>query len=633
MLSWHFKELEPDYPDDSALAERNFRRESTELPEIFVRELVQNVLDARQPERDGPARIEIRLIDQSSGLPADAFEKIVSPLEGHLHAAGHEGARDYSQPTALIVEEYGTVGLTGDVRNSRAHGENERWANFWHGEGKRSKQGKSLGRAGQGKITYHMASSARTLLAYSVRQGQEPSNCVFGKCIVTKTHQVGSQWYMRHGYWRQEEAGLPKQPLPATSKQFISEFCSVFGLKRQPDDPGTSWVIPFPSTSLNKDALISGMLKDFHFTILRGALEIDICGQEITASNVVELVPTYVPEKEITRPFLAFLQAAIEHPPAIEAAADWTWEGEALNSASFSPEQLDFLKSSFEQEQLISVKFPLTIQRKSGQTEGSHFCVYLQRPADLKRTEEIYIRSDLIIGDEKWLKDVPGKAFGLMVADDPAISELLGYAEEASHLKWNAAEDDLLKHYNIASARDALTRVRRALPRLCRLLSGHAAGIDEDALNSLLSIPDIKDGNKKVRKSGSKKGEKQKPKDIPTNPRPFNIYDVIGGISITANAARDLKGRRIRATFAYEQVAGEGDPFSAYHPFDFDLSDQQMMLVSKGLDIVERNENRLILEVTDQHFSIGVTGFDPDKRLRCKAVLLQDTSVAEEPET
>ena len=54
MLKWHFKKLPPDCPTDSAIAERNFRRESTELPEIFIRELLQNFLDARSSEHSEP---------------------------------------------------------------------------------------------------------------------------------------------------------------------------------------------------------------------------------------------------------------------------------------------------------------------------------------------------------------------------------------------------------------------------------------------------------------------------------------------------------------------------------------------------------------------------------------------------
>lgn len=76
MLDWHFKELDPDYPDDSSLAERNFRRESRKFPEIFIRELIQNVLDARDEGQEKPVRLVIRLLDESDGLNAQRFREL-----------------------------------------------------------------------------------------------------------------------------------------------------------------------------------------------------------------------------------------------------------------------------------------------------------------------------------------------------------------------------------------------------------------------------------------------------------------------------------------------------------------------------------------------------------------------------
>lgn len=629
MPKWHFKELDPDYPDDSALAERNFRRESTELPEIFVRELVQNVLDART-SLDQPARVTINLMGKSDGLSSSNFRKIIEELEPHLQGAGHEVVRDYSNPTALVIEEFGTVGLTGNVSDSRAQGETERWANFWHGEGKRSKQGKSLGRAGQGKITYHMASGARTLLAYSVRDSLKEPECVFGKCIVNKTYKVGSNWYMRHMYWCVENITLPKQPLPAHDSKTIHEFKSIFGLKRDLKKTGTSWVIPFPHTSLSKQSLIAGLLKDFHFTILKGSLTANVCGQEIDKTNVISLIPHYVSTAAISENFLSFLQSAVSNTSRIQAVDGWGWTGEAVSAESFSAEELTKLKTAFENGELVSVRFPLSIEKRDGTTLNSFFDAYLMRPEDLKHTEELYIRSDLVIGDEKHLKQAPGAAFGLMLAEEANLSELLGYAEEASHLKWNAAEDDLVKHYNLQSARDVLSRVRRSLPRLCRLLAGHTAGIDEDALKGILFVPEDEKGRKKVSRPKKKVGPTPTPPPIPKpKPKDYSVREIKGGISIFSTNGTAIIGREIRVIFAYDQIEGEGNPFKNYHPFDFDLSQSSMTITANGATILRQEENVLVFKIDTSLFDVSVTGFDVEMRLKCRAALLTTSPAAD----
>lgn len=628
MLEWHFKRLEPDYPDDAALAMKNFRRESTELPELFVRELIQNVMDARIGV-DGPAKVIIRIIEPANGLNTEAFIGILSPLEAHLDAAGHKGLRDYTKPTALIVEEFGTKGLTGKVDNSRAQGETERWANFWHGEGKRSKQGKSLGRAGQGKITYHMASAAQALLAYSVREGAPPSGVVFGKCIVQKSHLIGVDYYMRHGYWRREDPSKKLQPLPADDGAFIANFRKHFNLERDNSDLGTSWVIPFPVTSFTKDALVVAILKGFHFSFLRGALEAEICGQKIDKSNVDALISQYIPASVLSPAFVGFLQDVIniDENAIVAAKLDWKFSaGDVLDASAFAEDDLEKLKTTFEAGKVVAVRFPLKLSRLDGNKVDTSFKVYVSRPEDLARTEEIYIRSDLVITDEKWLKDVPGRALGAVVADDDPISEFLGYAEEASHLKWTAAEDDLLARYERTSAKEALSRVRRALPRLCRLLAGHAGGVDEDALSHILSVPDPKNGTKKTLRAGSKHkgakdgghGPKEKPKP---NPKPFSFSDVAGGMRIKSGDLELVPGQEATVRFAYARVAGEGDPFANYHPFDFDLADTSQIHVSssKGLTVIGRDQNRLSLKIDDPSFDLTIVGFSPNQRLVCKA--------------
>jgi hypothetical protein len=600
MLNWHFKKLDADYVDDAALAMKNFRRESTDLPELFIRELIQNVMDARIEPIQPPTRIAIRFIGGSSGLNKAAFASILKPLEAHLIAADHKFERDYSNPTVLVVEEFGTKGLTGRVDDSRAQGEAERWANFWHGEGKRSKQGKSLGRAGQGKITYHMASAAQALLAYSVRVADAPQSAVFGKCIVQKSHLVGSSYYMRHGYWCHIDEAKKPQPLPATDPSTIEMLRKGFGLERTNADPGTSWIIPFPITSFTKKSLISAVLKGFHFSILKGALVVDVCGERISQSNVEMLIAQHIPPEVLSPTFVTFLQDIITTSDHVVASSDWKFAtGEVLDASSFADADLAKLKKRFEDGQTVSVRFPLTISRLQGEQVTTHFDVHLSRPENLPRTEELYIRSDLVIGDEKWLREVPGRALGAAIAEDDPVSEFLGYAEEASHLKWTAAEDDLLARYERQSARETLSRVRRALPRLCRLLAGHAGGVDEDALTHILAVPDVSGGNKKALRAGHKHknekeggaGPKAKPKP---NPKAFVFIDVDGGIRIKSGDLRLVPGQEAQIRFAYARVAGEGDPFRRYHPFDFDLADESTIKISaiKGATITSREQNR-----------------------------------------
>jgi hypothetical protein len=626
MLEWYFKPLDPDYPDDVTLAQKNFRRESTGLPEIFIRELIQNVLDARRDGLTEPAKISIRLLNSTNGLNRTKLESILKPLEKHLTAAEHHEVREYSDPTALVVEEYGTKGLTGKTDDSRAKGTGQRWANFWHGEGKRSKRGRDLGRAGQGKITYHMMSAAQTLLAFTVRGGdEEPQSCVFGKCIVQKSHEVGSTHYMRHGYWRTTNDAVPKQPLPETSASFINDFRETFKLERTIQQ-GTSWIIPFPLPSATKDALITAVLKDFHFSIMKGALEVEVCGVKIDTTSVDHLIQKHVKETTLSSSFVAFLREVAKKEPSLKAASDWSFDGEQISEKSFSEEELKELQEKLEGGSVVAVRFPLELQKRSGSILKTSFDVYLQKPEVLHRTEELYIRSDLIIGDEKWLKDVPGKALGAVLAYDEPISEFLGFAEEASHLRWNAAEEELQSLYESSHARNALAKVRRSLPRLFRTLTGKATGIDEAALLHILSIPDTGEGQKKdkTKKKDKKPTDTPKPPDdIPAaRPKPFRIADTKGGIRLIPGDLPLRKGQTARLEVAYARQTGDGDAFDNYHPFDFDLADESLIEVCavRGISIDDQNENVVDFTIEGPDFELCITGFSESQRVVCRVI-------------
>ena len=639
MLDWHFKELEPDYPDDTSLAERNFRRESRKFPEIFIREIVQNVLDARDEDQAKPVKLVIRLVDESDGLNANRFREVFEPLEGHLTAAEHDVERDYDHPRALVAEEYGTLGLTGHVDNSRARGEGERWSNFWHGEGKKTKGGRSLGRAGQGKITYHMASASQALVALSARKADQPQQYVFGKCIVKKSHALGQKHYMRHGYWRRLRPDLKLQPLPADDEKFVAQFAKDFLLKRKTGQTGTSWVIPFPSPSLTKEALIKALLSDFHFSILKGVLTVEICGTEIDQDSVTGLIARYMEPKVISPQFVSFLEDVITTNGAdrVTVRDDWKFDDATLDRASFSDAEFEALQERFKSGKMVSVRFPVRISRSDGSESKSFFDAYLSKPDDLERTEELYVRSDLVIGDEKWLKDVSGRALGAVTADDDGISEFLGHAEEASHLKWNAEEDELRSRYKVGEARELLARVRHSLPRLYRLLAGQMTGINEDALQHILSIPDNQTGKKKSAAGGKKPkntknddDDDDEKKKWKSNPKPFVFIDTADGIRILPGDQKLAVGTIAEIRLAYARVEGEGNPFAHYHPFDFDLEDDAQIIIQDqaGLTIVGRSENLLKIRIDDPVFSIQIGGFLAAYRLVCKSRIIAAKSDA-----
>jgi len=627
MLNWDFPELAPKDQRGKTIAMNNFRGETKNFAEIFVRELMQNFLDARGTKNQGSIpRITIRLINDSTGLDASYNKQILKNLIPHLKASYQEVKKqpnnlDFAKPEALVIEEHYTCGLTGKTNKSGAKGKDERWANFWFGEGKASKKGSELGRAGEGKITYNMASLANSLIAISTRDGEKKGH-LFGKCIFPSTYEVAGVEYGRNCYWGLNDDSDPEQPIPTSDNEELENFKNAYCLERDLDQPGTSWVIPFPQIALSKESLIKALLKDFFFTIYSSKkVEIEICGEKITESNLIGLAKKYLAGEEPSIDFLIFLEHvhASEPEDLYHAKMDW-WKDKTLNEGSFRDNKYDEIKKKFDLGQHVGVKFPVKVYPKERESLCSFITVWIQKRQQAS-CEHIYVRGDLIISDEKPLnKREP--VFAVMIAEDEEISNFLANAEVASHLRWNREEDTLSENYN--DRYETIKNVRVALPQLFFMLKGSQEKRVEDLLVDILSIPDSSGQKKKSKKTSGKGKKKQDEKKIllPSKPKFLNIDDG-QGIRIKPGPAAKVGDVSYPVTgkikVAYERQAGFGDPFSNYHPFDFDLAEfKEEQFKCENLNILSRNENLIEYEITDKDFYLEITGFSSKQQVRAK---------------
>jgi hypothetical protein len=625
MLNWDFPKLTPKDQRGKTIAMNNFRGETKNFAEIFIRELMQNFLDARGMGGQGSEpRITIRLVNNSTGLDASYNQNLIKSLMPHLKASylevkKHPNDLDFSKPEALVIEEYSTCGLTGKTNKSGAKGKDERWANFWFGEGKASKKGGELGRAGEGKITYNMASLANSLISISTRDGEKYGN-LFGKCVFPSTYEVDGIEYGRNCYWCLNDSSNLEQPIPTTDSEIVEKFKKSYCLERNLDQPGTSWVIPFPQKSLSKENLIKALLKDFFFTIYSSKVVIEICGEKITQSNLIKLAEKYLKDEEPSIGFLLFLEDvhATEPEDLYRAKKSW-WEDKVLNEESFENNKYDEIKENFDLGKHVGIKFPIKVCPKGKESAYSFITVWILK-RDQTSCEHIYVRGDLIISDEKTLHK-RSAVFAAVIAEDEKISDFLANAEVASHLRWNREEDTLRENYD--ERHKTLANVRKALPMLFNLLRGSQEKRVEDLLVDILSIPDSSKKKKKTKKAAGKGKKKQEGEGAPP-PKPKFIH-VDDGQGIRIKPGPAAKGSGVsypvtgRIKVAYERQAGFGNPFSNYHPFDFDLSEfGEEQFKSKNVNILSRNENLIEYEITNEEFYLEITGFSSKQRIRAK---------------
>ena len=300
----------------------------------------------------------------------------------------------------------------------------------------------------------------------------------------------------------------------------------------------------------------------------------------------------------------------VTRPNQISLAENWFVSSDAPASEDALDEnELDQCRKSFDVGETITFNVPIPIWKKDGTKTLSIVTTFLEYKPDATATHEIYSRDSLIIEEEKWLRDAPGRFFGALLADEDAIVDFLGSAEEASHLKWNPQLPDLRDKYSEPNT--TLSMVRRSLPALAKLLLEQENRVYDDVFNDIMSIPGSDPKKKKKKRKKPKPGPGPSPHPHGTQPL-FSIDQTGGSVTITAGPgfSRISCPETINFALAYKTLAGTGGTFEQYHRFDFDLSDSKNYKLSeKYCSVLSSDLNLIELRIDDTNFQISVSGF------------------------
>jgi hypothetical protein len=606
----------------------NFKNEGWSDCQAFVREFLQNTLDNRRKDADGKiarARVRFRILTGTDSLDSSFIEKSLASLEPHLVATGLSTAlRDYKHPRVLVVEEFETTGFGGTYNDSRADGD---FASFFHGEANDTKTGGKNGRAGQGKATYNMISDAGALIVLTVREGDGKA-LAMGKAFVPRTHDVGGDHYLFRGFlsdWHQDE-----QPVPFEDEASLKAIADAFKLERTLTQLGSSFIIPFPKPEVNEENIVRVILEEYFYSIIKGRLEVEVGETKVNSETVFELIENEKYNSAATggheapsKAFLHFIKQATDLSASKRYTAQKSFDGSQLSQDLFAEGAFAALSKDFLAGEIVWVRLPVDVHPRVGPKKTSFIDVFVREGEDIVRTEEAFIRRDLYISKEKKLRSYFGHVQALVIAEDEPISECLAYAEVASHLLWNASEEKFVERYKRSTT---LPAVRASARRLLEALLAADEEVSNDLLLDVISIAAggaTKKGTGSTRK-GRRKLKRKKVVTIKPGKRYHEIRDGEGirvqpGPDAIPAAAFPLAGK---LEVAYENLLGSGNPFSNYHPFDFDLAETNVHKVdSSGIKIIERAENKIEFVIENPNWHLEVNGFDENKPLRARARL------------
>lgn len=470
-----------------------FTAESLEnLSEALIREAIQNSLDAAKRDGIGSRQVRVRIAFQPKAAQA-AREFLVSQFapvrENFARGIGIASVDPLlSDGGYVVIEDFGTRGLTGDVNEYRLeYADKNAFFSFFRAEGRSAKTGESLGRWGIGKQVFPTASRLHAMFGVTVR-ADAPNRVLMGSAVV-RNHSVGGKDFQPDAWFgRRERYDDPVQPV--TTAEFIDSFASAFGLHRA-NQPGLSVVVPSVDERVQTDDIRRGIVRSFFWPILLGELVVDLESPARTWRIDAETLATH-------RELLPAAEAAViefaswaafakpeERTNLSEAAAtkpQWAQTGDQLLPEA----KLEEVRSRLGKDQRIAIRIPVRVRPKfdGGEEEMSYFTVYLATCRDSGH-RPIFLRDGIVITDVR--SPLMSGTRSLVVADDPPLAGLLGDAEGVGHREWQ--RNSPIFHNRYENGPDTIKFVSRSVYEIMQKLYDADTKSDPDLLLDIFYLP------------------------------------------------------------------------------------------------------------------------------------------------
>ena len=540
----------------------------------------------------------------------------------------------------LVIEDFGTTGLTGTTDNPERDGKGENWNAFWFREGEGGKeQSSGNGGAGQGKITYFSTSKVRTVFAFTVRS-DDMKGAVFGASSFLRDYEFGEHKCLRDAYWgirTNRDDGEP-MAIPTTEIEFVQSFRAELCLSRTLSQPGLSLIIP-GAKEFDEAEAIQVVAAEFFAPILRSDLSVQIGDITIDQSNIIDLAKQHLTDERarelhtcMTAGFRDFYADAllastnrdVLQIPTLTAIGD-------LTDSHVDGAALEVLRSRFENGERVSVQFSTPVKPRIGPAVECTFDVHIMGADGLDQPEQAVLRRDLLIGEEPIGGGrIRQKVRSATIIPDSPLSRLLLCAEEPTHLRWNTRLPRLEEYFK--SGPTAVAFVRNAGARLLDLLTSGEQRREFKLLAKYFSAP----GTSANAAAKGKKNPKGRsipitPELPPAPPLLLNLSTLVDGCRISPTTAMlEGAGRmpiNVAVEFAYEGL--DRDAFLEYDPLDFDLSEKNFNIEGKGCAINPPSLNRLEAQIRDRDFELTIRGFDTNLRLRMRLNYTEERDAAD----
>lgn len=584
-------------PINQGLDSEMFDRTDFPYFETFVREAIQNSLDARL---DHNAPVTVNFTFHSDGIgPRRAWLEQVMAFR---KKAGLDIPPEWGHGNVhwLVVEDFNTKGLSGSLTSRSS----DFW-NYWLNFGVSNKDGTGRGGRGIGRVTFLIASRLQSVIGFT-RRSQDAATAICGMAVL-RAQEDGEDYLSTHAYLADAINGniydLHNGP------EFQARTKNAFGLSGYDTEftSGLALAIPYPHAELTPDGILAASIENFAPAIINGTLRLNVDGRVLDSGSIDEIaadVADHLNDEAIkadVERYLHLIRCGQDEgePVRITLEQGLKSDLEALRGSK-DIEKLQ-KKLAAGQDVVLELRFPL-------ERNHSHATVTMRAaiggaPSGARPIDRLF-REGMSLPDVRAKN--PGELDMVLLVEDGLLATYLNFCEGKAHLDLLESKDIKQKlEDNGFTGGPRIKRLVKNLPIELRLM-----------LTPDITAPDAHVFDTYFSKPADAPGKRTKPKDPvdppppPPPPKPpvFRVETLGNGFRIKANP--DYADWPVNLTIRMAYADGTRRP--SWSPLDFEIDDLE--IDHEDCDFTTE-KNRIKVTDCGPDTRIEVTGFDVRREL------------------
>ncbi|MGO7087504.1 hypothetical protein AB9E14_07550 [Rhizobium leguminosarum] len=570
-----------------------FDRADYPYTETFVREAIQNTLDARL-DVGRPAIIRF-------GFHQAALSSRRAFLEGAVklrEIADFPPVEDWQngQINWVTIEDFNTRGLDGSLDDRLGN-----FWNYWLNFGVSNKDGAKRGGRGIGRVTFLIASRMQTVLALTRRVDDD----VTAACGMTLLRTMRTEGVVRttHAYLADNERddvfGLH---VAGDFNNSLAAAFSLNGYKSAPTNSGLALIIPYPHADLTPEGILASAVEHFAPAILNGSLVVQVDDVTLDKGSIKD-VGVSVAEKFHTRSIRDDVKRYLD---LIAIGMSATSELKVDSKSGLAPlrdtGQIKAMQEACAAGKKIALNLSFSLKKNDVTLPVSLRAVLAKTPDDQLPIDRFF-REGMSLPEVK--SSMPGELDLVLLVDDENLATFLNLCEGKAHL-------DLLESKEVRAKLEKngyhlpilLKRFIKGLPTELRaLLTPDITQPEIDVFDAFFALPD--DSSEKKKAKGAKADVNPPPPVPPPPPRlsPIVMETLPDGFRVAANPSYGDWPVNVSVTMAY----ADGTRNPAWSIYDF--APENLNSHTADCDANFSN-NKLTARNCGPTFAVEVTGFD-----------------------